>query len=173
MHSLLHVFPTSVTKQLGSAGRVGDTPRLLHHQVGRACWVRSVLEEGLQATWEHLLEANNQHAVGGTMRNHVSSHVESSRASRAVVVDVVYGDTGHTELVEDALTACRIAIAVACDTLVYIVVVDVRVKHSLDTGLEAELRVVDLAARLDELRHAYAEDVDGLLLADHGGICEV
>ena len=57
IYSLLHVLPTSVTKQLGSAGRVGYTSRLLHHQVGCACGVRSVLEECLQTTWKHLLEA--------------------------------------------------------------------------------------------------------------------
>jgi hypothetical protein len=158
---------------LSSAGGVGNAPRLLHHQVGCACWVRSVLEECLQASWKHLLEANDQHTVGGTVRNHVSSHVETSRTGRAIVVDIINGNTSHAELVEDALTACRIAVAVACDTLVNVVVVDVRVEHSLDTGLKAELWVVDLAAGLDELRHAYAEDVDGLFLADHGGGCEV
>lgn len=107
------------------------------------------------------------------MGNHVAAHVQASGSSRAVVVDIVDRDTSHAELVEDALSACAVAIAVACYTLVDVVVVDVSIEHSLDTGLESEFWVVNLSSRLDELGHAHAEDVDRLLLGDHGGVFEL
>lgn len=163
------MFSTRIAKHLCCTRRICDSPRLLHDQAARPSRVRSVLEEGLQASGEHLLESNDQHTVRSTMRNHIPAHVETGRASRAVVVDVVYWDTGHAELIEDALSAGAVAVAVACNTLVYIVVVNVCVKHGFHTSFETEFRVVDLSARLDELGHAYAEDVYGLLLADHGG----
>lgn len=124
-------------------------------------WVRPVLEEGLEGSWKHLLEANNQDAVGGTVCNHVAAHEQTSRASRAVVVDVVNGDLGHAKLVEDALTAGAVTVAVASNTLLDIVVVDVSIQHGLDTSLETELIVVDLATGLDELGHTHTQDIDG------------
>ena len=48
--------------------------------------------------------------------------------------------------------------------LLDVIVVDLSVQQRLDTGLEAQLVVVDLAARLDELGHAHAQDVDWLFL---------
>ena len=110
------------------------------------------------------------------MRDHVAAHIQTSRASRAVVVYVVDGDLGHAELVEHTLAAGGVAIAVAGDTLINVVVVDLSIQHSLDTGLETELSVVDLAAGLDELGHAHAEHVAWLccLLVDHfGGVLVV
>lgn len=99
-------------------------------------------------------------------------HVDTSATGRAVVVDVVDGNLGHAELVEDALATGAIAVAVARDGLVYIVIVDLRVKKSLDAGFEAEFCVVDFSAGFDELCHAHAEDVDGrLFLGRHSGVC--
>ena len=118
----------------------------------------------------------HENAVCGAVRHHVAAHVQTSRASRAVVVHVVDGDLGHAELVEHTLAAGGVAIAVASDTLVNIVVVDLGIEHSLDTSLETELSVVDLAAGLDELGHAHAEHVAWLrcLLVDHfGGVLVV
>ena len=146
------MLASCVAEQLGGTRRICDSPCLLHDQVGGSSRICAVLEECLQTSREHLLETNNQHTVRSTVGNHVAAHVQTGGASGAVIVDVVDGDAGHAELVEDALAACRIAVAVACDALVDIVVVDVRIKHGLDTSLEAELRVVDLAARLDELQ---------------------
>lgn len=50
-------------------------------------------------------------------------HVQARGASRAVVVDIVDGDARHAELVEDALAAGGVAVAVAGDALVDGVVV--------------------------------------------------
>ena len=102
------------------------------------------------------------------MGDHSATHGQTGRASRAVVVDIVNRDVGETELVEDALAASAVTVNVAGDTLVDIVVVDLCIEHSLNTGLVAELIVVYLAAGLDKLGHAHAQDVGiANLLLDH------
>ncbi|KFY21090.1 hypothetical protein V491_03168, partial [Pseudogymnoascus sp. VKM F-3775] len=106
--------------------------------------------------------ADDEDAVCAAMGDDVAADVEAGRAGGAVVVDVVDGDLGHAELVEDALAAGGVAVAVACDALVDIIVADLGVEHGLDSGLEAKLGVVNFSARLDELGHAYAEDVASL-----------
>lgn len=104
------------------------------------------------------------------MLNQGSSHVKTGASGRTVVVDVVDGDLGHAELIEDALAAGAVAVAVARDALVYIIVVDLRVEEGLDACFEAQFCVVDFAAGFDELGHAYAQDVDGcLFVAGHFG----
>jgi hypothetical protein len=167
------MLPSRIPKHLRSPRRLGNPPRLLHDHSTRPRRIRPILEETLQTARKHLLKPHNQHTIRRTMRNHIPTHEEARRAGRTVVVDVVYGDTRHAELVEDALAACRVAVAVACYALVDVVVVDVGVEHGFDAGFEAEFGVVDFAARFYELGHAYAEDVDGLFLANHGGGCEV
>jgi hypothetical protein len=145
------MLTSSVTEQLSGTRRLCDSPRLLHDQVGCRSRVGTVLEETLERSGEHLLKANNKHAVRGAVGNHVPAHVETSGSGRTVVVDVVDRDTGHAELVENALSTRRVAITVACYALVDVVVVDVCIEHSLHASLEAELRVIDLATRLDKL----------------------
>jgi hypothetical protein len=74
-----------------------------------------------------------------------------------------------TYLVEDALSASRVSVAITRNALINLVVVDVRVEHGLNTSFETKLRIIDLSTGLDELGHAYTKDIDGLLLADHDG----
>lgn len=64
-------------------------------------------------------------------------------------------------MVEDALAAGAVSIAVAGNAHVDVVVVYLGVEHGFDAGFEAQLGVVDFAAGFDEFGHAYAEDVDG------------
>lgn len=92
-------------------------------------------------------------------------HVETRAARRAVVIDVVDGYLRHAELVEYALAARAITVAVAGHALVDVVVVDLRVQQRLYTGLETQFCVVDFSSGFDELGHAYAEDVNGGFLA--------
>lgn len=168
---LLLVLAATVAEHLGGAGGGLEAAGLDHHVDGGAEGVLAVVEEGLERTGHHLLEADDEDAVGGARGDKGAAHGETGAAGGAVVVDVVDGHLGHAELVEDALAAGRVAVAVAGDTLVDVVVVDLGVKHGLDTGLEAELSVVNIAAGLDELGHAHTEDVDGSELARHDGLC--
>jgi hypothetical protein len=167
---LLHVLDACVAEHLGRAGGVGDAAGLGHHHGTGAGGVLAVVPEALEGAGVHLLEADDEDAVRAAVGDDVAADVQAGGAGGAVVVDVVDGDLGHAELVEDALAAGGVAVAVAGDTLVNIVVADMGVEHGLDTGLETELGVVNLSARLDELGHANAEDVASLAGggADHG-----
>ena len=108
------------------------------------------------------------------MGDNIAGQVQTSGASTAIVVDVVNWDLGHSKLVEDSLAAGGVAIAIACNALIDIVVVDLGIEHSFDTSFESELSVVNLSSWLDELGHAHAEDVAWLVAFDDhfGGIVE-
>lgn len=77
------------------------------------------------------------------MTNHIPRHVQPCRARGAIVVDIVDGDLRHAELVEDALTAGRVAVTVAGNALVDIVVIDLCIEEGFDAGFEAEFGVID------------------------------
>lgn len=154
--SLLLVFNASIAEHLGGAGGIGDATGLGHHRTEQTGRVGAIVVHGLQATGVHLLEAHDEHTVGGTVGDHGACHGQASRTGGAVVVDVVDGDLGKTELVEDALAASTVAVDVASDTLVDVVVGDLGIEHGLDASLVAQLIVVDLAARFDELGHSHA-----------------
>ncbi|KFY87906.1 hypothetical protein V498_06977 [Pseudogymnoascus sp. VKM F-4517 (FW-2822)] len=167
----LHVLDAGVAEHLGGAGGVGDAARLGHHHARGAGGVLAVVPEALQGAGVHLLEADDEDAVRAAVGDDITADVQAGRSGRAVVVDVVDGDLGHAELVEDALAARGVAVAVAGNTLVNVIVADLGVKHGLDTGLETELGVVNLSARLDELGHAYAEDVASLARGGSDHVC--
>ncbi|KFX92965.1 hypothetical protein V490_05049, partial [Pseudogymnoascus sp. VKM F-3557] len=168
---LLLVLDTGVTEHLGGTGGVGDTASLDHHVGGGTGRVLTVVPEALEGTGVHLLEADDEDTVSATVGDDITSNVQTGGSGGAVVVDVVDGDLGHAELVEDTLTAGGVTVAVAGNTLVNIIVADLGVKHGLDTGLETELSVVNLSARLDELGHANAEDVASLAGGGSDHIC--
>ena len=71
-------------------------------------------------------------------------------ASTAVVIDVIYRDGGHAKLVENALAACGVPIAVASYTLIDVVVVDMRVEEGFDAGLCIGLYVSTVDGKLHE-----------------------
>lgn len=167
----LRTFPASITKHLRRAGSVRVAASFGHHLSRGTSGILPIIEEALETAAHHLLEADDENAVGAAVSNGVPSHRKAGRASRAVIIDVEDGDLGHAELVEDALATCRIPVAVARDTLLDVVVVDMRVEHGFNTSFEAELRIVDFAAGLDELGHAHTEHVHGLLL--FGGHLEI
>lgn len=71
------------------------------------------------------------------------------------------------------MTACGIAVAVACHALFDVVVVYLGVEHGFYAGFETEFGVVYFSAGLDEFGHAYAEDVDGFFCFDHFEVWEL
>ena len=80
-----------------------------------------------QASSFHLLKPDDHYRVGNASLNHASGEIQARASGTAVVVDVVDGDPGHAELVENTLTAGAVAIAEACDALVDVIVVYVGV----------------------------------------------
>lgn len=154
-----HILSSGVPKHLRRPRSIGHSSCFLHHLNRRPSRVRPILEETLQAPGEHLLEADDHDTVSSSVRDGLSSHMQPRGPSRAIVVDVIDRNLGHAELVEYPLAASAIAIAVACNSLVDIVIVDLGVQECFDTGFETELGVVDLAARFDELGQAYSNYV--------------
>ena len=152
----LHILAAGIAEELGCSGRVCNAAGCLQHGVCGRGGVLAVVKVGLQAAGRHLLEADDQDAVGGAVGDGLSGHVQTGRACRAIVVHVIDRDLGHAELVEDALAAGGVAVAVACNALVDLVVVDLGIEHGLDAGFEAEFMVIDFASGLDELGHANA-----------------
>jgi hypothetical protein len=145
-----------------------------HYLSTRTSRVAPIIPETLQTSWHHLLKAHHKDTIRTTMTYDISRQMKTGRASRTVIVDIVNRDLCHAELIEYSLAAGGIAVAVASYTLVYVVVVDLRIQHGLDARLKTELGVINFSARFDELGHAYAEDVAWLVaLDDHGGgVCE-
>ncbi len=171
---LLHVFSSRIAKHLCCTWCICNSPCSSHHLSGRTSRVAPVIPETLQASRHHLLKAHHKDTICTTMTNNISRQMKTRRSSRTVIVDVVNRDLCHAKLIENSLAAGGIPVAVASYTLVYVVVVDLRVQHGLDARLKTELGVIDFSARFDELGHAYAEDVAWLVaLDDHvGGVRE-
>jgi len=168
---LLHIFTAGVTEHLSSTRGIGDASGNFHHLCACASRVGSVVKITLQTSRRHLLEANYEDTIGTSMANDISSHMQACRTGRTVVVDVVDWDLGHAKLVENSLAAGGVSVAVACHTLVDIVVIDLSIKHSLDTSLETKFGVINLASGLDELGHAHAENVAWLVAFDNHFEC--
>ncbi len=87
--------------------------------------------------------------------------MQPRRSSRAIIVHVVNRNLRHAELIEHPLPAGAVAVAVAGDALVDVIVVNLGVEEGFDAGFEAEFGVVDLSAGFDEFGHANAQDVGG------------
>lgn len=140
---LLHVLPSRVAKHLCRPRCIRPPPCFYHHLPRCPTRILSVLIERLQTSRKHLFKAHNHHTIRHSMLDHVPRHMQACRAGGAVVVDIVDWDLRHAKLIEDTLAAGRVAIAVAGDPLVDIVVVDLGVKEGFDAGFEAQLGVVD------------------------------
>ncbi len=67
-------------------------------------------------------------------------------AGGAVIVDIIDRELGHSELVEDALAACGVPIAVARYAVLNFIIIDLGIKQGLDASFEAEFSVVDWLA---------------------------
>lgn len=96
--------------------------------------------------------------------------MKTSAASGTVVVHVVQRNTRHAELVEYPLAAGGISVGVAGDTGGNVIVGNAGVNKSFGSSLETHLRVVDKAARLNELGEANAENIGVLLAGGHGEV---
>ena len=138
-YSLLHILSSSIAKHLSSPGSVSDAPSLSHHLDRRPSRVLSILEVTLQTASGHLLEAHDEDCIGHAACNHGAAEMQTRGASRAVVVNVVDRDLCHAELVEDSLSAGGVAIAVACNASVDVIVVRLSVYKSFDACLVTQL----------------------------------
>ena len=67
--------------------------------------------------------------------------MQSCRAGGAVIIYVVDGDLRHAELVEDALAAGGVSVAIACYSLFNIVVIYLGVEKGFDASLRDRSQV--------------------------------
>jgi hypothetical protein len=167
VNALLHVFPSSIPKHLCCTRRIRYTSRNPHHLTSSTRRITSIIPEALERPRHHLLEPHNHNTIRTSMGDNIAGQMQTSGARTAVVVHVINWDLGHAELVKDSLATGGVAVAVACDALVDIVVVDLGVKQGFDACFEAELSVVDFASWLNEFGHAYAEDVAWFVAFDN------
>jgi len=108
------------------------------------------------------------------MTDNIPRKMEPSASSATIIVDIVYWNLSHAELIENTLSTGGISVAIASYTLIDIVVVDLSIEHGFNTSFEPKLSVINLTTGLDELRHAYTEDVAWLIAFDnHFGDMEV
>jgi hypothetical protein len=158
---LLHVLAAGIAEHLRRGRRLGEAAQLdhqLHVLVERHGAVGVLDAEGALL---HLLEAERHRAVRDAALDELLGQEQRRRARGAVVVDVVDRHAGEADLVDGALAAGGVAVAVADRHLLDGVVGDLRVGQRLLAGLLRHLRVVPfLAAGLLELRHADTDHVD-------------
>ena len=67
--------------------------------------------------------------------------------------------TGHPELIEDSLGTTVRSKAETADAQLNIIVIDLGIKHSFDTSLEPEFRVLSGLPWSDELHHPDPQNV--------------
>lgn len=140
---LLHILPPGISKHLRRARRIRHPPRNPHHLPRRLRGPGPILKETLQLARKHLLKSHHHDTIRHAVAHHVPCHMQTRRTSGAVVVDIIDRDLGHAELIENALAAGAVAVAVAGDALVDIVIVNLGIEEGFDAGFEAEFGVVD------------------------------
>jgi hypothetical protein len=99
--------------------------------------------------------------------------MKTGRSSSTRIIRIVDRDAVHPELIKDTLAAGGVAIAVAGDAGLHVVVCDLGIEHRLDTRFVPELRILACSTRLDELRQANAQDVRGSVAFAHFDDCSM
>ena len=113
---------------------------------------------GKERTRSHFLETDCEGTLGLASENCVGSEAEGTGAGGAVIVDVDDGDTSHTELVENTLTAGGVTVDVTGSGVIDMVVSEASINEGLDGTFETEDGVV-LVTRFGEGSHADTDNV--------------
>ena len=123
---------------------------LLHQIRTQPHRTRPIAPNTLDAPRLHLLKPTNKHNIRKPALHHLPRQVQTRGARRAGIVGVVDRDAGHSELVEDPLAGGRVAVAVAGDAGVDVVVGDLGVQQGFCASFEAEFGVLAQGAWFDE-----------------------
>jgi len=153
------VLAAGATEHLG--GRRGGVEALLlvHHVDELVERVRSIGPLRRQGTGFHLLEPDDDHALGEAARDRLRTEHQRGAAGGAVVVDVEHRDAGEAELVDRALAAGRIAVHVAGVRLLHLIEGDLRVGERGLAGLRRHHVILLALAGLGEGDHPDADDI--------------
>lgn len=126
----------------------------LHQFLRQRYGIRPIAPDRLDTAGPHGLKPDDHYAVRRSAADHSPRQLQPGRPRRTCIVDIVYWNVGHPELVERPLAAAGVSVAVACDASLDVVVRDARVQQGLDACLEAELQVCSLITGFAELGHA-------------------
>lgn len=139
--------------------------QVLHHSRAQAHRTWSVTPDTLDGAGAHLLKPNNQYTIHSTIPHQRPRHMQTRAACRTCIVRVVYWNSAHTKLVEDALAGSGVTVAVAGDTGLDVIVGYASVEHGFDASFVAKFRIITGAAWLEEFCEADAYDVGGYCAA--------
>ncbi|MNQ88790.1 hypothetical protein D3C85_1040710 [compost metagenome] len=149
----LHMLTPGATKGTQCTRQVDITGEAFHDMDHAGPSLRTIIPMGLERTGLHLLEAQRQHALGLAALNGGARQVQCGGASRAVVVDVDDRDAGTAHFIQRGLAAGGIAIYIAGESHLYLVVTDAGILECQAYGLGAHVGVARACARLGEGDH--------------------
>ena len=148
IYLLVHILLPSISKILRIPWRIVLSILSLHHGRAQTHGTWSITPNTLDTAWTHLLKSNHHHAIDSAIPDQRPRHMQTRRACSASIVGVIDWDRAHAELVEDALTRGRVAVAIACYASLDVVVGYACVEHGLDASFIAKFGILSGAARL-------------------------
>jgi hypothetical protein len=87
---LLHVLSACIREVLSIRRRSSNASRIFHHTHRQPHRRGSIAPDGLDGSWRHLLEADNERAVDRSGSDEGAGECKSRRSRRASVVCIVY-----------------------------------------------------------------------------------
>ena len=164
---LLHVLAAGVAEHLRRRRSGSEATEVAHGHHVLVERVGAVLELGTEAATLHLLEPEREHALGNAALHELLGDQQRRAAGAAVVVDIVDRNASEAEAVHGTLAASRVAIHVAHDGLLHVVVRDASVVESLGSSLGRHLGIVPIT--LAGFLEAGHTDTDHKHTTRHGG----
>ena len=157
----LVVLKAGVTKHLGREGRTVYPPIVRHHLNMLVQGNGSVGVLDAQGALLHFFEAQGHDAIRQAAFDKLLGHEKSGGTRRAVVVDVVDGNSRVTQLVEGPFSTGGIAVAIAHSGLLDIGELNPGVLDRPSACLACHVGVVPISsAGFFEFRHSDTDDID-------------
>jgi hypothetical protein len=124
---LFHVFTPCISEELGGKRRLRSSSQLNILDDELLHGIRSVIKEGFQRAFEHFLEAEGHDTFSGARLDSIVTKVQRSGSSTTVIVHVYDWNTCSSDLVNGALSRCRVSVDVADVGLLDLFKIDVGV----------------------------------------------
>src|SRR5450432_640695 len=154
------VFAPRAAEHLRGGGRLREALHVEHRLRVLGDGALAVVVLRPQRALLHLLEAEDQHALGDATLDRLLREHQRGRAGGAVVVHVEDRHPGQPDLVRRALAARAVAVDVAGVDLLHSLVRDLRVAQRQVRRLRRHHVVVLALSGLGELRHPDTDHID-------------
>ena len=119
---LFHMFDSGISEKLGSWWSSTKSTLVIHDLHELLHGIGAIIKHTGERSRSHLLKSEGNGTVTDPTSNGLSGEEESTGSGGAIVVHVQDGDLGHSDLVESALSAGGISIAVTNDGLLNLIV---------------------------------------------------